>query len=282
MSVEVDVWYVKLADGDVERVTLDELDEAFQRGQIDENSMVLAAGSEQWMKLSDLLNGADATPPPPPPTPAPQSAAQPWAPPGQAVRAPAMARPASGLPAQAVMTVPPPAAAAFPVASTLRPMSLDLGDDGVAFPRAPSRKGRVVVALGVAAALGAAAFVVVKRNAASAAAESSAPAFAAAAAQAPAAPPPEPAATTPPAPMQASMTGPSSVMDPTRADPAQRLSDAQKQKLLDADKKGPAHGHAHSGGGGAMSHSPSAPRNKSASASFTTGGSKYDPLNSSL
>jgi hypothetical protein len=64
MSVDESLWYVKLADGDVERVTLDQLDEAFQTGQIDENSMVLAAGADQWVKLADLLGVTETTEPP--------------------------------------------------------------------------------------------------------------------------------------------------------------------------------------------------------------------------
>jgi hypothetical protein len=288
MSLEVDVWYVKLADGDVERVTLDELDEAFQKGQIDENSMVLASGSDEWMKLSVLLQLSDATPPPPPPTPAPQQTAQPRAIQSPMVPAPAMARPPSSAPGQPLATVAPPGMPQgmppgmppFPVASTLRPLSVDLGaDDDVDFPRAPSRKGRVIVALGVAAALGAAGFVVVKRTSLNASADTSTPNFAAAAAlPAPETPAPTP---QPPAamPMQASMAGPSSVMDPTRAtDSSPRLSDAQKQKLLDTDKK-KTHEHTH--GGGAVSHSAPSPKSKSSS-TFTTTGSKYDPLNANF
>jgi hypothetical protein len=79
--------------------------------------------------------------------------------------------------------------------------------------------------------------------------------------------------------MQASNNGPSSVMDPTRAD-STHLSDAQKQKLLEADKK-KTHEHAHGGGGGAVSHSAPVAKSKS-SPTFTTSGNKYDPLNSTL
>jgi hypothetical protein len=70
-------------------------------------------------------------------------------------------------------------------------------------------------------------------------------------------------------------------MDPTRMDSSQRLSDTQKQKLLDADKakKPTSHERSHGGGGGGVaSHSP--PKTKSPT--FTTGGNKFDPLNSSL
>src|SRR5512135_929684 len=49
-----ELWYVKLANGDVHRVTLDQLDGAFQAGHIDESTMVLAAGGSTWTKLGDL------------------------------------------------------------------------------------------------------------------------------------------------------------------------------------------------------------------------------------
>ena len=49
-----ELWYVKLANGDVHRVTIDQLDGAFQAGHIDESTMVLAAGASQWTKLGDI------------------------------------------------------------------------------------------------------------------------------------------------------------------------------------------------------------------------------------
>jgi hypothetical protein len=285
MSLEVDIWYVKLADGDVERITLDELDVAFQNGQIDENSMVLAAGTDQWMKLGELLQAADATPPPPQPTPAPVNAAQPQPHPGAPVVQP-MAHPAAMVqqpspmqaPMRSVMTMAPPALPNGPVANTLRPISFDLEAD-IQFPR-PSGKGKKAVAvLGIAAVLGAATFVVAKSGATSSAPEQGKPAFAsAAAALPPAMSPAETATQAAPAPMQASMSGSSSVMDPTKHDP---LTDTQKQKLAEADKKVKSHERSH-GGGGTVSHSAPAPRSKSGSAAFTTSGNKYDPLNSSL
>ncbi|MGA3119622.1 MAG: hypothetical protein ABSF69_02530 [Polyangiaceae bacterium] len=54
MSTSGDHWYVKLSDGDVHRVTLDQLDEAFQAGHIDGETMVLASGATQWTKLGAL------------------------------------------------------------------------------------------------------------------------------------------------------------------------------------------------------------------------------------
>jgi len=291
MSGEDSLWYVKLADGDVERVTLDQLDEAFQNGQIDENSMVLAAGTDQWMRLADLLQLSDATPPPPPPTPMPQPSLQPafaQAPVQRAPAQPAFAqRPPALVPAvQPLAAARPPVAAGFIPAATLRPISMDMGSDlDVQFPRR-SRKGLVVGVLGTALVLGGAAFFAV-RNAGKVSADTATPTFAAAAAVPMPMPtsPPEPVAPTPPSQLQASNAGPSSVMDPTRMDSSQRLTDTQKQKLLDADKskKTTSHDRGHSGGGGGgggsvASHSST----KSKAPTFTTGGNKFDPLNSSL
>ncbi len=61
---DADLWYVMLADGDVHRVTLDQLDEAFQAGHIDQETLVLAEGARQWSPLGQLA-GLDETPPPP-------------------------------------------------------------------------------------------------------------------------------------------------------------------------------------------------------------------------
>ena len=65
MSGDENLWYVKTPDGDVHRVTLDQLDEAFQAGRIDENVMVLAAGATKWAKLSDLAGLDEPAAPPP-------------------------------------------------------------------------------------------------------------------------------------------------------------------------------------------------------------------------
>jgi hypothetical protein len=54
------------------------------------------------------------------------------------------------------------------------------------------------------------------------------------------------------------------------------LSDDQKQRLMDADKKG----HGRKGHAAATQHG--SPSSKGKSTTFTTGGSKYDPLNSSI
>ena len=68
MSEANELWYVKTADGDVDRMTLDQLDEAFNDGRIDENVSVLPAGESKWARLGTLL-GLDQPPTALPPTP---------------------------------------------------------------------------------------------------------------------------------------------------------------------------------------------------------------------
>src|SRR5579884_4128821 len=249
MSVDATIWYVKLADGDVERFTLDELDDAFQNGQIDENTMVLAAGSEQWTKLADLLGGADASPAP---APAPQVAPAPVAArPGTVAAAPlAVGQPMAARPGAARAAMPAGAAMPIGPAGSLRPVSVDLGgmiDAGEMQYPSSSKKGLVVAAISLVAVLGAGAFFVVKQQSASAA-SSSMPAFTAT--QPPVSPalpqlaPPPTVSQPVAAATAAAALGPSSVMDPT-----QRVTDDQKQRLLEADKKSKAKTHVASSGG---------------------------------
>jgi hypothetical protein len=161
-----DLWYVKTADGDVDRMTLDQLDEAFNGGHIDENVMVLPAGEETWVKLSTLL-GLDQ------PAPAPVAL--------------------------------PPTPTAFALPPSLRPVSLDLSDDldGSPFQK-KSRKGVVLGGLVGAVALAGVIFAAVHSagqiDSSTATASIAAPPPATAA---PAPPPvaPSPAATTTAAPL---------------------------------------------------------------------------------
>jgi hypothetical protein len=50
-----DLWYVKLPSGDVHRVTLDQLDDAFQAGRVDGRAQVMGACTERWMTLAEIL-----------------------------------------------------------------------------------------------------------------------------------------------------------------------------------------------------------------------------------
>jgi hypothetical protein len=54
MSTNDGLWYVKTPDGDVDRLTVDQLDEAFNSGRIDENVMVLPPDGSRWARLGEL------------------------------------------------------------------------------------------------------------------------------------------------------------------------------------------------------------------------------------
>jgi hypothetical protein len=291
MSVD-GMWYVKLADGDVDRVTLDQLDEAFQNGQVDENSMVLADGADTWMKLGDLLGGSEAAAPAPPPVVVQPPVAAPIPvlkqPPiivqtAVAGRAPLSPGFGANLPfvgQQPLLTRPATAMMPVPITASLRPLSVDLGKLELGEPqfRGSSRKRWVVGMLGSVVVLGAGAFFVVTKTASSARADAT-PTFAAAAVQpppAPVTPPPEPVAATSP---QVNIPGPSSITDPTQRQfddhPAPRLTDEQKRKLVETEKSAKSHAKSRGGAAGG-SHG------KEKSSGFTTDGNKFDPLNSSL
>jgi hypothetical protein len=55
MNSTADLWYVKLPDGDVHCVTVDQLDEAFQRGAIDRRARVFAQDQRTWISLGEIL-----------------------------------------------------------------------------------------------------------------------------------------------------------------------------------------------------------------------------------
>ena len=68
-----EIWSVALPNGDVRRGTLDQLDEAFQAGQITEHSLVLGPNATEWTRLGDLL-GLEMPPATPSYAPAPIAA----------------------------------------------------------------------------------------------------------------------------------------------------------------------------------------------------------------
>jgi hypothetical protein len=236
MSGAENLWYVKTPDGDVHRVTLDQLDEAFQAGRIDENVMVLAAGATKWAKLGELA-GLDE----PAPTPTTH-----------------------------VYTPMPP---------SLRPVSMDLSldiDDENVFQK-KSRKGLAVgVCLGILAVFGG---ILVANRSHFAGSFGSSNDSAAAAVAAPATPPPAtPAAAPAPAPSPVAAAAPAPA---ATTQPADKLSEEQKAKLAAADKALEAKGKARKKNRAAASGAPhSAAKYKSQG--FTTGGSKFDPLNASM
>ncbi len=351
-----ELWYVKLANGDVHRVTIDQLDGAFQAGHIDESTMVLAAGASQWTKLGEIAGldeGSDAPEQPPvrveetqaqaeedddfsyvprhhadeeldyvpqvrageqldyiPQVQArvPQQAA--YVPQVQAapvaatpagyipqvasprVAAPvSYAPPAHGTPYSVAVTVKPAAVVAPYVPNSLRPMSMDLGDLDLDMPvQRKGRAGRFAVAVvALAAIAGGIGFEAQRAHIGMASFGGGSSDLAnVAAAAAMAAPPPvaEPVVTPPPpapAPLPAAAPSPSpaanaapAVASPMNPTFTSRFNEDTSKKLLSADKarETKAKGRHASGGGGSSSH----PK----STTFTTGGNKFDPLNSSI
>jgi hypothetical protein len=234
MSGDENLWYVKTADGDVHRVTLDQLDEAFQAGRIDENVMVLPTGATRWAKLADLA-GLDE---PPPPAPVARAAYMPT-----------------------------------PVASSLRPVSIDLSADlDENLFRKKSRKGVVVgFMLVILAGLGGALFM--NRSHLHLSGDT-----AAAAAVIPMPDPPPAVAAVPDPPPAPAIPAASASADPN----ASKLSDDQKAKLAAADKALELKSKAHKKGHGAASGGSTSHGGKSKAQGFTTGGNKFDPLNASF
>jgi hypothetical protein len=231
MSGDHDLWYVKTADGDVDRMTLDQLDEAFNAGHIDENVTVLPAGQNNWVRLGTLL-GLDqpATPPPVSFAPVPRYA---------------------------------------PVPNSMRPVSFDLSDD-LEFPELHKKSRKAIGIVAIAAVLLIPAGIL-GANRMHLGSLGSTPNVAAAAMQAP---PPVTAAPPPPAPVPP----PPATTATATAD--NRFSDEQKAKLAAADKaldaKIKAKQKARVSGGG---HHAS---QKYKAQGFTSGGNKYDPLNSGI
>jgi hypothetical protein len=236
------LWYVKLPDGDVEPMTLDELDEAFQRGDVNERTMVLAAGSTQWAKLGELA-GLDQQP-------APQRQVSLAAIPAMVNYAPA------------------------PMPNSMRPVSVDLegfGDDDLSFRPPKKSKKWVFGVVAVAGILGFAAFEGSRSGVFNINKLMSSSSQAAAVATMPVTPPPAAAPAPSPEPT------PSAAPAPSATD--SRFTQDQKDKLAAADKmRTKVHGKAHAA---SISVHSSASHSKGAQG-FTTSGNKYDPLNATI
>jgi hypothetical protein len=265
------LWYVKLPDGDVEPVTLDELDEAFQAGHINENTMVLADGETQWARLGDLA-GLDQ----PAQRPAPQRPAQ------YDYAAPA--------PYRAPMPVLP-AAYPPPMPRSLRPVSVDLGefDDDISF-QTPKKSKKWMVGVVLVGVLGFAGFEAQRSGVVSISRLMAYTSSAAAVATAPVVAPPPPAAA--PAPAPAPSPAPSAATSagattaattaPAASDTsASRFTQEQKDKLAAADKMRDAKAKLHAKARAAAvttMHTSS----HSKAQGFTTDGNKFDPLNATI
>ncbi len=292
-----DLWFVKLANGDVHHVSIDQLDAAFEAGHIDANTLVLPEGSTQWVRLGEAA-GLDDAPQPaaPSPTPAPvtvptAAASRRPAPVSYAAAAPVSYAPRAALAyaPQAPVSYAPRAPVSYaPPANSIRPVAMDLGSDfdlDVPFTKGGSRKGGWVVAVLTLALVGAG----VGFAATNGGALSGLPLVAAAAAPAPApapAPPvvqadPVPAtpvapAAPPPPVAQAPLGGTLPSVEASPLSP--RFTEAQKEKLTQADKvredKAKSRQSSH--------YSTHSSTTYKSSSSFSKGGNKFDPLNSDL
>ena len=69
-----DMWLVKLDDGHVRSMTLDELDAAFQKDEIHERTMICRDGGDRWITLAEELGIEAPAPSVPPPSMPPPSA----------------------------------------------------------------------------------------------------------------------------------------------------------------------------------------------------------------
>jgi hypothetical protein len=313
-----DFWYVKLSDGDVHRVTLDQLDEAFQAGHIDGDTMVLAGGASEWTRLASLAGmdeeeevpveaalhaAAEAPAHYIPQRPVPHFVQQPGvrpmptAPAAAPVRPAVMMQPVPQIAAPMAYSprpiIPPVVAPSLrPVTpNTLRPISMDFSDDPDLMPRRRGGAAKWVGALVAIAALGGVgAFAATTRPTWAQpilnrlGVHSPAPAMAAAVAPPP---PPAPEPAPPPAPLPVAAApvpapppGAQSSLSPHFTDTNDKLTDDQKTRLAAADKQH-AKGGGHKGGGHAAAPARGS-SSKGKSSTFTTTGSKYDPLNSSI
>src|SRR5690606_6546505 len=108
---ESDLWLVSVGPGDTRRMTLDQLDEAFSDGMIDETTMLCELGTEDWQPLY-VVAGRE----PPTRVTAPGAPAPPHSPPA-AASAPVVNQGNAGPPhsyrAPAPTEIGPPTAANF-------------------------------------------------------------------------------------------------------------------------------------------------------------------------
>jgi hypothetical protein len=211
-----DLWHVQLPNGDVLVMTLDQLDDAFQKGVIHERSHVLKQGTTTWSTLAAVagLDEPEAVAAPAPvaaaPAPAPVAAAP-------------VAKPF--VPVSQPISVPPAAYSMRPVVSEISDFELD----DLHFK--PRKRGRYV-ALALVAILGGLGFYahrfgVPPQVMAMASKMGIGTSQAVADVAAPASPPPAPM------PLPSPVT--SSAPEPTPTKEA-RLTEEQRRVLLEADK----------------------------------------------
>jgi hypothetical protein len=310
MATEADDrWYVQFDSQEVRLMTLDEIQEAFEAGEIHEKTYLIEVGASNWQTLADVagLNEEDEQPeaeaaPEPAVAPAPVFA-----------QAPVSAAPAQPRPVQAAQSFPPAAApisasaapqnAWPPVATARAPQSLapsapfssglnstipvvqdlDLDMSGASFKS--GKRTALIAGLAAVVVLGGGGFALAKMD--------SQPA------QAPVAAAPAPVQTTSPFKMDPVPSTPSTPSTPSPssgsgssdsksdgASSSNKLSEDMKAALLASDK-----GKAAAKGAKASARTASSGRHAAASGGskksggggvFKAGGNDHDPLNSKL
>jgi hypothetical protein len=145
-----ELWSVALAADNIRSMTLDQLDGAFQRGIVTENTLVWTEGMDSWLRLSDVLGEDEAAAPAPSYPPAAVAHSYP---PRAAQSFPPAA--AQSFPPAALPSVPPRSAPASLAPMSTSPVELSLGAadlDWDGFPKKGKAKWGVLAAAAVALA----------------------------------------------------------------------------------------------------------------------------------
>jgi hypothetical protein len=297
------LWQVQLASGQVCRMTLELLDDAFQDGLISEDTLIMQDGTSEWVTLRQVAgldsegeasasgdapeaNGVAASATENAPVsaavvPAPVQAAlpsqprpfmDPFAPPVQAAPVAAQMVPPASTPAApfvfqggAQQSFAPQASYSMPPDPLTRSTAPVAADIDFDLETVSFGKKRSPAKwiIGIAAVLGGLGFAAMNMNSTP---EAIAPAVAA-----------QPAPATPPA--YAAIPAQPTPVTPAVAKPA--LSDDAKRALMEADKTRAAKMQQQKASQRGSGSAPSGPRKKGGDP-FHKGGDKYDPLNASL
>ena len=292
-----DRFYAQFDSREVELMTLDELQAAFEAGQIHENTFVCREGDSEWLTLADVAGLGDEEPEPAPvlETRPPMPSRRPEMPAATETRPPMPARrpPMNTVPAARFQAAAVPTVVVSSTPLSFAPVSsnIDYPEDMDDMALRPKRRWGLLLAAAVALAL-AGSGTVFALNGGARALSSAIPSNAAlrtGASQSQAsltlanipARPSEPAA--PVAPGTAEPVAAPSEPAPVEASKAKgEFSDDMKQALLAADKK---HQTKHAAKARATSAAPRKGKGKGkalTNAGFKSGGSAYDPLNGKL
>jgi hypothetical protein len=285
-----DRWYVDVG-GSPKMMTLDELVEAYEAGQITAQSLVTEVGGTEWRTLAEVADLGEEEEQEAVPASAPAPVHAQSYPPQASYPPRAMAAPASAWPPVAVANPSRSSVAATSAISqsgTLPPLSMapvvqDLSvglDDDMPFKKSGKNK-LALVGVAAALALGVAGFGLTRGGGETTTAPVAAAAMPIGIPNTPSNPTPStPTPSTPAA--SPTPSEPSDSEKPAEEAKTGRLSDDMKAALLAQDKERSAKKK----GGGAKSSGGArarAPRSSSKSDSvFRSGGSADDPLNSKL